>query len=85
MTTLRDAAQMALEALKDLVEATKEEHGEPAYQELKTWRLAWTAINALNAALEQPQTTHSADCWRRHHECAVAKIERECNRARARA
>lgn len=26
----------------------------------------------------EPQTTHSAECWRWHHGCAVAKIEREC-------
>ena len=26
----------------------------------------------------EPQTTHSAECWRWHHRCAVAKIEREC-------
>jgi len=25
---------------------------------------------------DQPQTTHSDQCWRWHHECAIAKIER---------
>ena len=37
------------------------------------------AITALRAAIAQePQTTHSSECWRWHHKCAVAKIEREC-------
>lgn len=26
----------------------------------------------------EPQNTHSTECWRWHHKCAVAKIEREC-------
>ena len=36
------------------------------------------AILALRAAIEhaeRPQT-HSEECWRWHHQCAVAKIER---------
>lgn len=35
-------------------------------------------IDELRAALEhaeRPQT-HSEECWRWHHQCAVAKIER---------
>ena len=36
------------------------------------------AITALEDALAERQTTHSAECWRWHHGCAVAKIEREC-------
>ena len=35
------------------------------------------AIAALRAALaDQPQTTHSADCYKWHHDCAVAEVER---------
>ena len=36
------------------------------------------AILALHAAIEQAErvSTHSEDCWKWHHPCAVAKIER---------
>ena len=62
MTALRTAAKQALEALE---------------QDNPAGRTA--TITALRAALAQePQTTHSAECWRWHHKCAVAKIEREC-------
>ena len=40
------------------------------------------AANALRAALGVPipendstPSTHSADCWKWHHECAIARIE----------
>ena len=64
MNDLRTAAQQALEALED-------------------WDspVALPAMVALRAALAQqaePQATHSTECWRWHHKCAVAKIEREC-------
>jgi hypothetical protein len=41
---------------------------------------AKTAEKKLAALAQQaePQTTHSTECWRWHHKCAVAKIEREC-------
>lgn len=32
-------------------------------------------ITALRAALAEPQSTHSEECWRWHHECAIARIE----------
>ena len=61
---LREAAQQALEALE--------------------WHLekgAWGAdiegvTAALRAALAEPQSTHSADCYQWHHDCAVAEVER---------
>ena len=65
MTALHEAAQQALLTLE--------------------WHLAHEAYGAdiegvtgaLRAALaDQPQTTHSEECWRWHHACAVAKIER---------
>ena len=62
MTTLLKAAQQALEALVSQFDGRAD------------------AIDILSAALAQqaePQTTHSAECWRWHHACAVAKIERE--------
>lgn len=36
------------------------------------------AILALRAAIEQAERpqTHSEECWRWHHQCAIAKIER---------
>ena len=33
-------------------------------------------IAALRAALEEPQSTHSADCYQWHHKCAIAEVER---------
>ena len=65
MSTLREAAQQALDDLRDL-------HANHNITYAGT-------ISRLEAALAQePQTTHSAACWRWHHRCAVAKIEREC-------
>lgn len=36
------------------------------------------AITALRQAIEQVETqsTHSDGCWKWHHKCAIAKIER---------
>ena len=71
MTTLREAAQQALEALE--------------FASLDSFMLApispgrestVKAITALRAALAEPQTTHSADCYKWHHECAVAEVQR---------
>ena len=61
---LRKAAQQALETLE--------------------WHLERGAYGAdiegvtcaLRAALAEPQTTHSAECYRLHHDCAVAEVER---------
>ena len=41
------------------------------------WKMGYDAAKAETQQAE-PQTTHSAECWRWHHKCAVAKIEREC-------
>ena len=75
MTDLRKAAQQALEALD-------------AY----SWEQVDAARTALKAALAEPVqekmlkqqaqvnrdvlTTHSADCYKWHHECAIAEVER---------
>lgn len=32
-------------------------------------------MEALRAALAEPQSTHSEECWRWHHKCAIARIE----------
>ena len=59
------AAQQALEAMEYHVEQTRPIHRTSE------------AIIALRAALAQePQTTHSEECWRWHHACAVAEVER---------
>jgi hypothetical protein len=60
---LREAAQQALEALEGVVSAHAYESGTPV-----------EAIAALREALNTQQT-HSEECWRWHHECAIRKIE----------
>ena len=40
------------------------------------WKMGYDAAKAETQPAE-PQTTHSSECWRWHHACAVAKIERE--------
>ena len=62
MTTLREAAQQALEAWD-------QPHG-INYVDFRPY------MDALRAALAEPQSTHSADCYQWHHECAVAEVER---------
>ena len=62
MTDLRTAAQQALTALE------LDAYGEPPRHERNV------AIDALRAALAT-QSTHSADCYKWHHECAIARIE----------
>lgn len=65
---LREAAQQALYMLEAWArDADYEDY----------WRDVNNSINDLRAALAEPQSTHSADCWKWHHECAIAKIERE--------
>ena len=62
-----DAMKQALEVLESVVAAHGYNSGTPI-----------NAITALRAAIEhaeRPQT-HSEECWRWHHQCAVAKIER---------
>ena len=58
---LRQAAQQALEAL----ECT---YGYSMKKE--------EAIAALRAALAEPQSTHSDDCYQWHHQCAIALVQR---------
>ena len=65
MTNLREAAQQALEALMD---AQRHNY---ALKHKETGDL----ITTLSAALAEPQSTHSADCYKWHHECAIARIE----------
>ena len=70
MTTLRTAAQQALEALQKIYLAP--EHDEY----IRVWWPACDeAITALRAALET-QSTHSTDCYKWHHECAIAEVKR---------
>jgi hypothetical protein len=82
MTNLREAAQQALEAMgtigADFIcdvshHAKKNQHnfGEPCPLQQR-WHVAY---QALRAALAEPQITHSDDCWKWHHECAIARIE----------
>lgn len=67
MTALREAAEQALRALE---KAT-------GWMSDADYRRLNDSIAALRAALAQePQTTHSDECWRWHHACAVAEIER---------
>ena len=87
MTTLREAAQQALEALTIGCDA--------AYEVAQTYHASMagyrparhlavdedvrkieSAITALKAALAEPQTTHSADCYKWHHQCAIAEVQR---------
>ena len=65
MTTLREATQQALEALG--LWATGRDMDAVALNDL---------ILRLEAALAGPQSTHSADCYKLHHDCAVAEVER---------
>lgn len=67
MSTLREAAEQALEAL------VWESEGRLSEVVPKTTA---DAIDALRAALAAPQTTHSEDCYQWHHGCAVAEVKR---------
>jgi hypothetical protein len=55
MTTLREAAQQALEALNELVLGVDVDCGDPHCDDCNIWRPAWAAITTLRAALEQPE------------------------------
>lgn len=60
---------MSIEAMKQALEALHV-HAAPH-------PMVWRAMDALRLAIEhaeRPQT-HSEECWRWHHECAVAKIQ----------
>jgi hypothetical protein len=64
MTDLRTAAQQALDAILDwrMTGGRNTKRLMPAYY-------------SLRAALAEPQSTHSDDCWKWHHKCAIARIE----------
>jgi hypothetical protein len=62
------AMKLALEALEGVVSAHNYEGGAPVK--------AITALRDAIERVERPQT-HSEECWRWHHQCAVARIERE--------
>lgn len=65
---LRKTAQRALEALEHIHPGNMTPMAESN----------WTkAITALRAAFNTTQQTHSEECWRWHHECAIRKIEDE--------
>ena len=81
-----DAMKQALEALELLARyenpATKIQVRKPrdggSIVTMYPHKVASEAATALRAAIEhaeRPQT-HSEECWRWHHQCAVAKIER---------
>lgn len=71
MTDLRTAAQQALEALERIDQADNDcDFLNPS----QCYQLD-EAMTALRAALAEPQSTHSADCYKWHHECAIARIE----------
>jgi hypothetical protein len=69
---LRDAAQQALEAICGA--KLCEFNSMSSRHEMV--RLMDEAITALRKALNTQQT-HSEECWRWHHECAIRKIENE--------
>ena len=66
---------MTIEAMKQALEAL-ENH--TAIQHPQQRHDRDSAIDALRAAIKHAErpSTHSEDCWKWHHECAVAKIER---------
>jgi len=66
MTDLRTAAQQALEAME---KATR-------FMSDKDYRTLNETIEVLRAALAEPQITHSTDCYKWHHRCAIAQVER---------
>lgn len=73
MTDLRTAAQQALEALERIDQADNDcDFLNPS----QCYQLD-EAMTALRAALAEPQTTHSEECYKWHHKCAIARIERK--------
>lgn len=68
--TLREAAQQALEAIDRALPHA------PPRGEFDALADMADALRAALAELDGRQQTHSTECWRWHHECAVARIER---------
>ena len=81
-----DVMKQALEALELLARyenpATKIQIRKPrdggSIVTMYPHKVASEAATALRAAIEQAERpqTHSEECWRWHHQCAIAKIER---------
>lgn len=75
-----DAMRQALEALEQYTNVVTSSHDPNSWVTVadggKPAREAITALRAAIEHAERPQT-HSEECWRWHHQCAVAKIERE--------
>ena len=67
---------MSIDAMKQALEALLE-HGSAYLGHDLAYKSAVTALRVAIEQAERPQT-HSEECWRWHHQCAVAKIER-CN------
>lgn len=74
---------MSLDAMKQALHTLEgwANHGdwvwpESALEQAK--RNTTESITALRAAIEQAERpqTHSEECWRWHHQCAVTRIER---------
>ena len=65
---------MSLAAMKQALEALLE-HGSAYLGHDLAYKSAITVLRAAIEHAERPQT-HSEECWRWHHKCAIAKIER---------
>ena len=66
---------MSIDVMKQALEALLE-HGSAYLGHDLAYKSAITALRAAIEHAERPQT-HSEECWRWHHQCAVAKIKRE--------
>lgn len=67
---LHEAAEQALEAMENNLWAVMDQA--PAI-DVNAYH---AAIVALRAALAEPETTHSEDCYQWHHACAIAEVKR---------
>ena len=81
--TLREAAQQALEAIDRALPHAPHRGEFDALADMADALRAALAEDALERMSEDERrlgiqlSTHSTDCWKWHHECAIAKIERE--------
>jgi hypothetical protein len=60
MSTLREAAQQALEALNDCVLDVDDDCGDPHCDDCERWRPVWAALDVLGPLLEQPEQEPAA-------------------------
>ncbi len=85
--TKDEALAMALEALEESVDLVQDAYDTDWRQGLPTRKKQLDAekialdnhkkaIDAIKESLEEPQATHSEDCYKWHHKCAIAMIER---------